>query len=141
MYAEVGAIGELRAKLNLNDLTRKKRSPWGFDDLNVVINQIEKTVNTVTKEVPKVFEEPLNILDKTVKDVKKEVECGKLLEQTSKINLVSTGVVKMGIILNLVNTTFSVTTQGLLLSFIPTFHIVGQVVSWNLDQVSRTRFV
>ena len=106
-----------------------------------MINQIEKTVNTVTKEVPKVFEEPLNILDKTVKDVKKEVECGKLLEQTSKLNLVSTGVVKIGIILNLVNTTFSVTTQGLLLSFIPTFHIVGQVVSWNLDQVSRTRFV
>ena len=49
--------------------------------------------------------------------------------------MVSTGVVKLGISLSLGDVSFTEAEGGMVLSFVPTFDILGQVVSWNLDQV------
>jgi len=58
-----------------------------------------------------------------------------LIRKTVGFNLVSTGVVKLGISLSLGDVSFTEAEGGMVLSFVPTFDILGQVVSWNLDQV------
>jgi hypothetical protein len=67
----------------------------------------------------------------------KKLKCTRLVRKTVGFNLISTGVVKMGISLSLRELSFTEADGGMLLSFVPTFDIVGQIVSWNLDQVSR----
>ena len=67
----------------------------------------------------------------------KKLKCMRLVRKTFGFNLVSNGVVKMGISLSLGNLSITEAHGGMLLSFVPTFHIIGQVVSWNLDQVSK----
>ena len=49
--------------------------------------------------------------------------------------MVSTGVVKLGISLSLGDVSFTEAEGGMVLSFVPTFDILGQVVSWNLNEV------
>ena len=61
----------------------------------------------------------------------------RLVRKTVGFNLVSNGVVKMEISLSLGNLSLTEADGGMLLSFLPTFDIVGQVVSWNLDQVNK----
>jgi len=68
----------------------------------------------------------------------KKLKCTRLVRKTIGFNLVSTGVVKIGISLSLGDFSFTETEGGMLLSFVPAFDILGQVVSWNLDQVGRT---
>ena len=58
-----------------------------------------------------------------------------MIRKTVGFNLVSTGVVKLGISLSLGDVSFTEAEGGMVLSFVPTFDILGQVVSWNLDQV------
>ena len=67
----------------------------------------------------------------------KKLKCMRLVRKTVGFNLVSNGVVKMGISLSLENLSITETDGGMLLSFLPTFDIIGQVVSWNLDQVNK----
>ena len=66
----------------------------------------------------------------------KKLKCARLVRKTIGFKMVSTGVVKLGISLRLDNTSFTDAEGGMILSFVPTFHILGQVQSWNLDQVS-----
>jgi hypothetical protein len=66
----------------------------------------------------------------------KKLNCIRLVRKTVGFNLVSNGVVKMGISISLANLSLTEADGGMLLSFLPTFHIIGQVVSWNLDQAS-----
>ena len=65
----------------------------------------------------------------------KKLKCVRIVRKTVGLNLVSTGVVKMGINLSIGNMSLAEAEGGILLSFVPSFGIVGQIVSWNLDEV------
>jgi len=128
--AEIGAVGNIRAKGNLRDLKdikfgRKKRSPGWFKKAwkKVVRNPIKK----INREL---IQRPL-----------KKLKCARLVRKTVGFNLVSNGVVKMGISLSLGDLSFTEAEGGMLLSFAPTFDIVGQIVSWNLDQLEASKCV
>jgi len=128
--AEIGAVGSIRAKGNIRDLKdikfgRKKRSPGWFKKAwkKVVRNPIKK----INREL---IQRPI-----------KKLKCMRLVRKTVGFNLVSNGVVKMGISLSLENLSITEADGGMLLSFLPTFDIIGQVVSWNLDQLEASKCV
>jgi len=134
--AEIGANGNIRAKGNIRDLKeikgRKKRSPgWGKKFRKSFKKVWKKVVKNPVKKINReLIERPL-----------KKLKCTRLVRKTVGFNLVSTGVVKLGINLSLGNVSFTEAEGGMVLSFVPTFDILGQVVSWNLDQLEASKCV
>jgi len=134
--AEIGANGNIRAKGNIRDLKdikgRKKRSPgWGKKFRKSFKKVWKKVVKNPVKKINReLIERPL-----------KKLKCTRLVRKTVGFNLVSTGVVKLGISLSLGNVSFTEAEGGMVLSFVPTFDILGQVVSWNLDQLEASKCV
>merc|ERR1712142_564056 len=134
--AEIGATGNIRAKGRIRDLRdlkgRRKRSP-GFG------KRFRKSFKKVWKKVVKNPIKKINreLIERPIKKLK----CTRLVRKTVGFNLVSTGVVKLGINLNLGDISFSEAEGGMILSFVPTFDILGQVMSWNLDQLKASRCV
>eukprot|EP00092_Neocalanus_flemingeri_P028733 GFUD01031196.1.p1 GENE.GFUD01031196.1~~GFUD01031196.1.p1 ORF type:complete len:331 (-),score=95.63 GFUD01031196.1:779-1771(-) len=134
--AEVGAYGDIRGKFNIRDIRdikfRKKRSPgWG--------KKFKKSFKKVWKKVVKNPIKKINreLIERPIKKLK----CARLVRKTVGFNLVSTGVVKIGIRLSVGNMSFTEADGGMLLSFVPNFDIVGQIDSWNLDQVKASKCV
>jgi len=134
--AEIGAEGNIRAKGSIRDLkeikSRKKRSP-GFG------KRFKKSFKKVWKKVVK---NPIKKINRElIERPLKKLKCTRLVRKTVGFNLVSTGVVKIGISLSLGDFSFTETEGGMLLSFVPAFDILGQVVSWNLDQLEASKCV
>jgi len=134
--AEIGAVGDLRGWFKIRDFKdiklRKKRSP-GFG------KRFKKSFKKVWKKVVK---NPIKKINKElIERPLKKLKCAKLVRKTVGFNLVSTGVVKIGINLQVGNMSFTETEDGMLLSFVPSFDIVGQIVSWDLDQVKASKCV
>merc|ERR1719312_1186276 len=127
--AEIGANGNIRAKGRIRDLKdikgRKKRSP-GFG------SRFKKAFK---KAVKKVVQIPKKITKELIQRPLEKLKCTRLIRKTVGFNLVSTGVVKLGISLRLGNVSFTEAEGGMVLSFVPTFDILGQVVSWNLNEI------
>merc|ERR1719376_395543 len=71
----------------------------------------------------------------------KKLKCTRLVRKTVGFNLVRTGGVKLGINLSLGNVSFTEAEEGMVLSFVPNFDILGQIVSWNLDQLEASKCV
>ena len=122
----------------IHHLRRVKRSPGWFKKVWVSkVNSLHFLLLT--------FLFPKNVVRNPIKKINRELierpikklKCMRLVRKTVGFNLVSNGVVKVGISLSLGNLSITEAHGGMLLSFVPTFHIVGQVVSWNLDQVSK----
>ena len=140
--AEIGAVGNIRAKGNIRDLKdikfgRKKRSPGWFKKVWVSKAYSKKLFLHLLLQ-KKVVRNPIKKINRElIQRPIKKLKCMRLVRKTVGFNLVSNGVVKMGISLSLGNLSITEADGGMLLSFLPTFHIVGQVVSWNLDQVNR----
>jgi len=134
--AEIGANGNIRAKGRIRDLKeikgRKKRSPgWG--------KKFRKSFKKVWKKVVK---NPIKKINRElIEHPLKKLKCTRLVRKTVGFNLVSTGVVKLGINLSLGNVSFTEAEGGMVLSFVPTFDILGQIVSWNLDQLEASKCV
>merc|ERR1719250_510424 len=131
--AEIGANGNIRAKGNVEELKyiagRKKRSP-GFG------SRFKKAFK---KAVKKVVQIPKKITKELIQRPLEKLKCTRLIRKTVGFNLVSTGVVKLGISLSLGDVSFTEAEGGMVLSFVPTFDILGQVVSWNLDQLEASK--
>merc|ERR1712013_145795 len=123
--AEIGANGNIRAKAYGDILNyikgRKKRSPGFGKRFKKAFKKVVRIPKKITKEL---IDRPLE-----------KLRCKHLIRKTVGFNLVSTGVVKLGISLSLGDVSFTEAEGGMVLSFVPTFDILGQVVSWNLDQV------
>merc|ERR1712013_939171 len=134
--AEIGANGNIRAKAYGDILNyikgRKKRSP-GFGKR--FKKAFKKVVRIPKKVVKKVVQIPKKITKELIDRPLEKLRCKHLIRKTVGFNLVSTGVVKLGISLSLGDVSFTEAEGGMVLSFVPTFDILGQVVSWNLDQV------
>jgi len=132
--AEIGANGNIRAKGRIRDLKeikgRKKRSPgWG--------KKFRKSFKKVWKKVVK---NPIKKINRElIERPLKKLKCTRLLRKTIGFNLVSTGVVKLGVSLSLGNVSFTEAEGGMVLSFVPTFDILGQILSWNLDQLEASK--
>jgi len=134
--AEIGAVGNMRVRGSIRDLKdikfRKKRSP-GFG------KRFKKAFKKVWKKVVKNPIKKINreLIERPIKKLK----CVQLVRKTVGFSLVSTGVVKLGISLSLGNFSFTDVDGGMLLTFVPTFDMIGQVVSWNLDQLKASKCV
>jgi len=131
--AEIGANGNIRAKGNVEELKyiagRKKRSP-GFG------SRFKKAFK---KAVKKVVQIPKKITKELIQRPLEKLKCTRLIRKTVGFNLVSTGVVKLGISLSLGDVSFTEAEGGMVLSFVPTFDILGQVVSWNLNELEASK--
>merc|ERR1719206_937741 len=105
--AEIGANGNIRAKGNVEELKyiagRKKRSP-GFG------SRFKKAFKKAVKKV-------VQIPKKITKELIQKLKCTRLIRKTVGFNLVSTGVVKLGISLRLGNVSFTEAEGGMVLSF------------------------
>jgi len=150
--AELGASGNIRAKGNLRDLKdiklrkevlaqgmsklasklRKKRSP-GFG------KRFKKAFKKTWKQVVKNPIKKINreLIERPIKKIK----CARLVRKTIGFNLRSTGVIKLGIRINLGDITIDETDEGLTLSVTPSFDIIGKILSWNLDEVTASKCV
>merc|ERR1711915_1061384 len=134
--AELGASGNIRAKGNLRDLKdiklRKKRSP-GFG------KRFKKAFKKTWKQVVKNPIKKINreLIERPIKKIK----CARLVRKTIGFNLRSTGVIKLGIRINLGDITLDETDEGLTLSVTPSFDIIGKILSWNLDEVTASKCV
>merc|ERR1712228_377199 len=130
--AELGASGNIRAKGNLRDLKdiklRKKRSPGFGKRFKKTWKQVVK--NPVKKINRELIERPI-----------KKIKCARLVRKTIGFNLRSTGVIKLGIRMNLGDITIDETDEGLTLSVTPSFDIIGKILSWNLDEVTASKCV
>ena len=69
----------------------------------------------------------------------KKIKCARLVRKTIGFNLRSTGVIKLGIRINLGDIRIDETDKGLTLSVTPSFDIIGKILSWNLDEVSCSK--
>jgi len=148
--AEIGASGNIRVKGSIRDLKdiyeraedkvrekakeklRKKRSP-GFG------KKFKKSFKKAWKQVVK---NPIKKINRElIERPLKKLKCVRLVRKTIGFNLVSTGVVKLGINLSLGDVSFTEVEGGMLLSFIPKLDILGQVVSWNLNELEASKCV
>jgi len=149
--AEIGANGNIRAKGNVEELKyisklkkyirgRKKRSPgFGKRFKKAFKKAVRKVVHIPKKVVKKVVQLPKKIAKELIDRPLEKLKCTRLIRKTVGFNLVSTGVVKLGISLSLGDVSFTEAEGGMVLSFVPTFDILGQVVSWNLDQLEASK--
>merc|ERR1719481_819100 len=143
--AEIGASGNIRVKGNIMELKniykvkekveeklRKKRSPGFGKKFKKSFKKAWKQVvkNPIKKIKKELIERPL-----------KKLKCVRLVRKTIGFSLVSTGVVKLGINLSLGDISFTEVEGGMLLSFIPKLDILGQVVSWNLNELEASKCV
>jgi len=71
----------------------------------------------------------------------KKIKCARMVRKTIGFNLRSTGVIKLGIRINLGDFTIDETDEGLTLSVTPSFDIIGKILSWNLDEVTASKCV
>merc|ERR1711915_751528 len=71
----------------------------------------------------------------------KKIKCARLVRKTIGFNLRSTGVIKLGIRINLGDIRIDDTDEGLTLSVTPSFDIIGKILSWNLDEVTASKCV
>jgi len=71
----------------------------------------------------------------------KKIKCARMVRKTIGFNLRSTGVIKLGIRINLGDFTIDETDEGLTLSVTPSFDIIRKILSWNLDEVTASKFI
>merc|ERR1712126_448619 len=123
---------EDKVKEKAKEKLRKKRSP-GFG------KKFKKSFKKAWKQVVK---NPIKKINRElIERPLKKLKCVRLVRKTIGFNLVSTGVVKLGINLSLGDVSFSEVEGGMLLSFIPKLDILGQVVSWNLNELEASKCV
>eukprot|EP00092_Neocalanus_flemingeri_P033188 GFUD01036094.1.p1 GENE.GFUD01036094.1~~GFUD01036094.1.p1 ORF type:complete len:342 (-),score=101.48 GFUD01036094.1:60-1085(-) len=145
--AEVGAFGDIRGKFNIRYIRdiklRKKRSPgWGKKFKKSFKKRGKRFKKSFKKVWKKVVKNPIKKINRElIERPIKNLKCARLVRKTVGFNLVSTGVVKIGIRLSVGNMSFTEADGGMLLSFVPNFDIVGQIDSWNLDQVKASKCV
>jgi len=153
--AVMGARGRVRARLYPRDLGeikfRRKRSP-GWKKWR---RRAKKSIKRVVKSVKKVVKAPVRIVKPVKKIVKKIVKpvdkiltkivkplqklaCKRIVRKTVGFDLVSSGTVRMGVGVNFTDIRVTPTDSGVQLSFVPSFHIMGQIISWKMDQVKAS---
>ena len=79
-----------------------------------------------------------NPVKKIVKEIKRpldKLKCARLVRKTIGFSLRSTGIIKLGVKLELEDISVREVDSGVHISFVPVFDLIGQIVSWNLDQV------
>ena len=82
------------------------------------------------------MQNPLQILNRElIKKPIKRLKCARLVHRTVNFNLASTGVVKVGLMIDFGNFTIAESDQGITLTITPSFDLIGQILSWNLDDV------
>merc|ERR1712126_241356 len=104
---------------------RKKRSPGIGKRFKKAFKKTWKQVvkNPIKKINRELIERPIE-----------KLKCARLVRKTIGMNLRSSGTVKIGINLGLQNLDFVQDEDSITLSFTPSFNIIGQIVSWNLDE-------
>ena len=82
------------------------------------------------------MENPIQILNREfINRPIKKLKCARLVHKTVDFNLASTGVIKVGLMIDFGNFTIADSDQGITLTITPSFDLIGQIVSWNLDDV------
>jgi len=116
--AAMGARGNVRGRLYPSGRRRKRSPSPGWS----------KKFKKAWKKVKKAVKRPI-----------KKLGCIRLMRKTIGFDLASSGTVKMGVSLTVSDLNVTDTPEGIHISFLPSFSLVGQIESWELTRVEANK--